>query len=85
MLSASRLPHFRHRSDLRGWLREVPGACPQEVRRREARLLGQPEVCGIQVVLSCSLTTGQIVVSDSDVTHYADLINELTQIDENFL
>ncbi len=45
--TAARLPCVRDGPDDTGRVREVPGARPQEVRRREARLLGQPQVSTI--------------------------------------
>ena len=64
--SASWLPHFRHRPDLCRWFREVPRARPQEVRRWETRLLGQPQVCRYktQVVLSRSVEWVWFKISD---------------------
>ena len=41
-ISAAWLPPLWSWSDLCGGFREVPRARPQEVRRREAHLLGQP-------------------------------------------
>ncbi len=42
--TAARLSCIRDGPDDPGGVREVPGARPQEVRGREARLLGQPQV-----------------------------------------